>query len=318
MEEHMTGKSSNTVSGAGILDGLREELISDDRALASVVPVLSHVLAHPGEPLVSDEVVARMRGLVAGIAMAFPTSTNAESCDALASELAKNGNLVSHCYALGVEGAITQSLSENYGIEPSLPALVQELIGSKEAAIAELAMAFMASQARFSEGHNRGTAALYELPSELFDAAVTAWKLWASSNKISAVSVDLADAEAELRARYDEGSTRLGLLNRMLSAIGASSQVLAEIETAGLAIFASATAKEAGQPRELVILSCQTQQSLRLALALKASGRSSEAILHQFAFLGRNIVLPADFDEWDAKQATDILNASPLSAKGEA
>ena len=307
----MTRESSEFADDAAAMDGMRSDLARDDHALASVVPVLAHVLAHPGEPLVSDEVIARMRGLFAGIAKEFPTSVDAAATDALAAVLTENGDLISHCYAAGVEGAITQSLSANHGIDPALPALVQELIGSKDVQIAELAMAFMAAQARFAEGQRRGTAALFELPAELFDTAVSAWRTWAEDGGFE----DAAGAEAKLRARYDEGSTRLGLINRLLSAIGAGSQVFSEIETAGLAVFASAIAKDAGQPRELVVLSCQTQQSLRLALALKASGRSSEAILRQFAFVGHGIALPAGFDEWSAEQATEILNASPLSAK---
>ena len=307
----MTRESSKIAGEAAIMDGLRGDLARDDRALASVVPVLSHALAHPGEPLVSDEVIANMRGFFAGIAREFPTSVDSGSADAFAAVLVENGDLVSHYYAAGIESAITHSLSEDYGIDPALPALVQELIGSKDAQIAELAMAFMAAQARFSAGHRRGTAALFELPPELFDAAVSTWSAWAESIGFT----DASGAEAELRARYDEGVTRLGLINRLLNAIGAGSQVFSEIETAGLAIFASAIAKDSSQPRELVLLSCQAQQSLRLALSLKASGRSSEAILRQFAFVGRGIALPPDFDEWSQQQAAEILNASPLSAK---
>ncbi|MEP2736330.1 MAG: hypothetical protein ABJP34_08520 [Erythrobacter sp.] len=307
----MTRESSKNAVDAAVMDGVRGNLARDDHALASVVPVLAHVLAHPGEPLVSDEVIARMRGLFTGIAREFPTSVDVAATDAFATVLTENGDLISHCYAAGVEGAITQSLSENHGIDPALPALVQELIGSKDAQIAELAMAFMIAQSRFAEGQRRNTANLFELPPELFDAAVSAWCAWADEGGFA----DINSAETKLRSSYDEGSTRLGLINGLLSAIGGGSQVFSEIETAGLAMFASAIAKDSGQPRELVILSCQTQQSLRLALTLKASSRSSEAILRQFAFVGRGIALPPDFDEWSAEQASDILAASPLSAR---
>src|SRR3546814_4629440 len=47
---------------------MRQELALGDRALASVAPVLGHLLATPGQSLVSDDLVARMRGMLADIA----------------------------------------------------------------------------------------------------------------------------------------------------------------------------------------------------------------------------------------------------------
>lgn len=295
----------------GMLAALSADLARDDRALSGIVPCLSHILANPGKPLVSDDVVARMHGFLADIVRHLVSPVDEETVllgTELASYLASNGRLVTHGYALAVEGSVTRIMLEDHGVDPSLTALVQELIGSKEPHIAELAMALMSAQARFVEGHRSGAGALLELPAELFDDVLEAWKVWAVRNG----QTSFAQTEASLRAKYDESSTRLGLLNRLLSSIGASAQLVCEIETAGLAIFASAIAKNARQPRDLVLLSCQEHQSLRLALALKAADLPSEVIAQQFGLLSGDVALPDAFDAWNAADATAMLASSPL------
>ena len=47
---------------------LRQELVLGDQALAGVAPVLSHMLSSPGQSLVSDDIVARMRGMLGDLA----------------------------------------------------------------------------------------------------------------------------------------------------------------------------------------------------------------------------------------------------------
>ena len=49
-------------------DALRQELARGDMALAGVAPVLSHLLSSPGQALVSEDVLARMRGMLGDLA----------------------------------------------------------------------------------------------------------------------------------------------------------------------------------------------------------------------------------------------------------
>ena len=320
----MTRDGFDTDLAASLSASLRADLAGDDRALSGVVPVLSHLLAFPGEALVSDDVIARMRGLIGGIARQFPApdgedaaaakdGASAGAVDSLAATLAGNGGLMMHCYGLAVEGALTLKLSDTQGLDPVMSALLKELIASKDDTIAELAMQFMASQSRFAEGQRRVDTPILELPPWLFDEAVNIWKAWASGQQIA----NIAAVETELRGQYDEGRTRHSLLERLLGTLGASADVVCEIETAGLAIFASAIARGTQQPRELIILSCQMQQNLRLALALKSCALTAEAIARQFAFLGHDIALPEGFDAWDDDDAAQLLANSSLSAKVE-
>lgn len=307
----MNSEGSDTDMAAALTAQLRAELAADDRALSGMVPVLTHMLASPGEKMVSDDVLARLRGLIGSVARqlnAMGGISEPQHTDALALAIAENGNLLTHFYGLAIEGAITDWLIAERGIDPVLSTLLRELVGSKEAEIAQLAMSLMAAQARFAEGQRRADLAVFELPAGLFDEAIGVWKAWAKREPLP----ELAKIEGDLRAQYDEGATRIGLIERLLSAIGAGGAVVCELETAGLAIFSSAVAKQTGQQRELVLLSCQPGQSLRLALALKICGLPEEAIMHQFDVLGRAVALPDDFADWKEDAATELLAGSSL------
>ena len=311
----MTRQGAETLDEAEMTAALCANLASDDRALAGVIPIVSHMLANQGQALIGDDVIARMRGAIDAIAhqLCVLTFDRKEHVDAsaLGAMLADSGGLVNHCYALAVEGVLTERLGVDQGVDPALPALLQELVASRDANICQLAMAQMASQACFVEWQQRGGSPLFELPIDLFDDVLDVWKKFA----LKQGDGFLVQKESEMRAQYDEEATRLGLLDRLLSAVGASAEIVSEIETAGLALFISAIAKSTGQPRDLVALSCQQQQCLRLAIALKAAGRSTEAIMRQLAMLGADISLPLEFKDWDEEQALGLLEASSLGTK---
>ncbi len=314
----MTRQGAEILDEAEMTAALAANLASDDRALAGAIPIVSHMLGNQGQALLSDDVIARMRGTIDAIAQQLCFLTTGERGDvdvsALGVMLAESGGLINHCYALAVEGALTQQLSVEQGIDPALPALLQELIASRDTNIRQLAMALMASQARFVAGQGHGGAPLFELPIEIFNGVLDVWKV-CGANQDNAYLVQKA---SEIRAQYVEEATRLGLLERLISAVGASAEIISEIETAGLAIFISAIAKSTGQPRDLVALSCQQQQCLRLAIALRATGRSTEANMRQLALLGANISLPLEFNGWDKDQALGVLGASALGTEAKA
>ncbi|MFN9634573.1 MAG: hypothetical protein ACK554_14235, partial [Erythrobacteraceae bacterium] len=54
--------------GAMVEAILREELARESRALGSVVPVLRHLLASDGQRMVSDAILARVRGMLSDLA----------------------------------------------------------------------------------------------------------------------------------------------------------------------------------------------------------------------------------------------------------
>lgn len=311
----MTSEGTHAELTEALAASLRADLAGDDRALSGVVPVLSHILTNRGEPMVSDDIIARMRGLIASAAEQLLASeeqqASAEELDTLNIALASNGSIVTHYYALAYEGAVSEDLAKRVGLDPVISPLIRELMGSKDKSVAEIATKLMASQARFIEGQKRLQSSIFELPPEIFEEMLATCKAWAKQ-QIRPMQVR---STAGIKSSYDEASTRLGLLAHLIAMLGASGQLVCEIETAGFAIFCSAVSGQTRQPRELIVLSCQSHQSLRLALALKACGISTESIIRQFECVGNDVAFPDGFDTWDEQSATALLMASPLSVK---
>ncbi|KPQ22796.1 MAG: hypothetical protein HLUCCX21_05985, partial [Porphyrobacter sp. HL-46] len=65
----MMGDKAMDFAGDGLVEAiLRDQLVREERALGSVVPVLHHLLASEGQTLVSEAVLARVRGMLADLA----------------------------------------------------------------------------------------------------------------------------------------------------------------------------------------------------------------------------------------------------------
>ena len=285
--------SDQTLGGEDVLRASRMEralrtgLASGDRALRGVPSVLTHMLAGSGQALVSDAVVARLRGMLASIAQQLLqalASTPAPDIDpvktdAIVDSLSSDSALLSYCYALAIETRVTDTLEQRMSVDPILSPLIQELIASREAATAELAMSAMAAQSRFVQSQRRMDLALNELPAELF---ATVLKRWQSVEKDER---NLPAATAKLKAAYDEGAGRGGLLLRLVAKMRGGAVAGLEVEHAGIALFATSLASLSKQPRELAVLACHESQGARLALSLRAAGMDGDGIERQFRAL---------------------------------
>lgn len=303
---------------------MRQELALGDRALASVAPVLGHLLATPGQSLVSDDLVARMRGMLADIARQLlaaqaqatgarqgPAGTDLR-IDALAGKLANSSTLLSHCYALAMEGLIARQLEQQAGIDPVLSPLMQELISSSDEATSELAMTAMASQARFMQSHRRMNLPLADLTADLFHEALQIWSNFARSDGPEV----LFRTEARLRKGYDEGASRPGLLSRLTATLHGDAKAMLALEHAGFALFASIMASATRRPRELAVLACHERQVARLALTLRAAGLDADDVTRQIMVLHANVSLPDGFAQLTETQALDLLGSSSVDRQG--
>ncbi len=268
--------------GAMVEAILREELARETRALGSVVPVLRHLLASEGQRLVSDAILARVRGMLSDLAaqliaaaagrdpaLRLSADSDLLARDALAEALAGDAPLLAHCHALAAESQLAERLHQHRAIDPVLSPLLQELIASDTPVIAELAMNTLAAQSRFIQSQRRMELPLGELPAELFHA-------------LTAKHVPEADAARRLNAAYDEGSSRLGLLARLVSAMRRGAIAALSLDHAGPALFASAFAALSRASREQAVLACQEGQGARLALMLRSAGLTPEEIARQF------------------------------------
>lgn len=299
-------------------DALRQQLARGDLALAGVAPVLSHLLASPGQALVSEDVVARMRGMlgdlahqvIAAMVPALGEKENPQDQDEaiarFSGQLASSSVVVSHCYALAMESQLGERLEQEAAIDQVLTPLLQELIASSEESVAELAMATMSAQARFVQAQRRMDLPLGELPAELFHEVLALARQQPGVEDARA----LEQAEHRLRADYDESRSRLGLLARLVGSLGGGVRAALDLEHAGIALFASALARTAHQPRELAILCCHEQQQARLALALRAGGLKPESIARQFALIHQDFALPRELESLSPEEAIALLKGT--------
>ncbi|BDI61210.1 hypothetical protein [Qipengyuania nanhaisediminis] len=305
--------------GSAIEAILRDELARENRALRGAAPVITHMLEDAGHGLVTDAVVARVRGMLADIARQllaasprdhsddpqFPDCVVDALCDALASDNA----LLAHCHALAVETELTRRLEQDAALDPVLSPLMQELVASKREEVAELAMSVLAAQSRFVQTQRRMHLPLGELPAELFGAAVRRFE----KAKLGLEAEAIAKAKDVLRGEYDEAESRAGRMLRLVTVLGAGALAALELDHAGLALFASAIAARTRQPRDLAVLACHERQPSRLALSLRAAGLEPDAIERQFRLLHPAGLLPDMLGAIAPDQARALLAGNSAS-----
>jgi hypothetical protein len=300
---------------------LRDELAHGDAMISTVTPILRHLLANDDQALFSDEVVARVRGMVTDVARQLlhaqaeaalvvdRASFLAEREDELAASLIDEPDLLAHAHALTLEAKLALQLQERCNIDPVLSPLLQELVASKDDVLAGSAMAVIAAQARFIQQHRRMTLPVGELPGELFHKALLAMRSQAGDDDVAAA------AERSLRGDFDEAHSRLGLLSRLVMRMGRAAPRALDLDNAGPAVFTTALAMASDQDRKVTVLSFSDRQFARLALALRAAGLKQPAVEEQFLFLHPGIDLPEGFEKLTADRATQLLaSSSPQGA----
>lgn len=304
-----------SIAVSSMEDDLRAELARSDNAIGSIGPMLRNLLANDDHSLFSDEIVARVRGMLRDLARQLLTAeaeeagaedplavAEAHAPDVTAS-LTADTALLGHVHALALEWQLTERLQIRNGLDVALSPLLQAHIASRDAGAAETAMATLAAQVRFLQHARRMELPLGELPGDLFHAALQVMRAHAGANEPDAAERALA----RLRGGYDEGATRLALIARLVTGLGATAATALAIDHAGAAIFLSALALASGQDRDLAVLSTNGGQIARLALALRAAGLKREQAEAQFVFLHPDTALPEGFDALHANNAAALI-----------
>ncbi len=298
---------------------LKQALAVEDRALGGVSPVISHLLASTGHSLVSDEIVARLRGMMADLSDQIVSASFKQSgagmqslSDRFADQLSGESALLSHCYALAMEGHLTDLIARRSRIDPVLTPLAQELVASDEPAIAEMAMGFLAAQARFLQHQLRMQMPLLELPAELFHSVLRRWENFCEREEVTPP----ISAIQELKNAFDESSGRVGLLARLVSSMRGGAVAALDLDHSGLALFVSALSSLTRQPRELAVLACHERQVARLVLSLRAAGLDGHAIERQMLVLQPHERAPAGIGEISPRSAQNLLLRSDASSAG--
>lgn len=205
------------------------------------------MLTTPDHSLFSDEIVARIRGMVDDLAMqvlwaqaeATGQSGREEFADrhrvALAAEFQANSRLLAHCHSLAMEWQLTERLEAQTGLDPVLSPMIQLLIASERDEVASNAMAVLAAQARFAQAQRRMELPLRELPAELVHEVLLAWRHYNGERRSDA----MVRAETKMRNGFDERLGRLSQLARLITAIGDDAREALMIEDFGQRCFSA-------------------------------------------------------------------------------
>ena len=299
---------------------LRDELAHGDALIGTIAPILRHLLVNDEHSVFSDEIIARVRGMMAdisrqlltemAIAAGHPEDRDhaAERVNSLVDSLVCQAGFLAHIHTLALEWQLTERLQSRLALDPVLTPLLQALIASGDAAVASNAMALLAAQARFATSQRRMQLPLRELPGDLLHAALLA--LHGQAGEDAADQAAAEQAERTIRSRYDEGRSRLGLISRIVTGMGGGATAALAITHAGVGIFLSALALASGQDRDMAVLATNEGQLARLALALRASGLKRQAIEEQFVSLHPEVALPAGFEHLGSDQAAALLAGS--------
>ncbi|MEP5938920.1 MAG: hypothetical protein ABJ239_11380 [Erythrobacter sp.] len=311
----MSNDAMNSSDDSDPLNGLRAELAQGDQSLAGVAPVLVHLLSQSGQSLVSDQMVALMRGMLSGMASELLEQLDAEPGGqsdqsdlhhALVNALSNNTQLLSHCFANSIEAQISQRLERDLHMDQVLSPLLQELIASTDQELAELAMNVMAAQARFVQAQTRMRLPLSELPADLFRLVLMTCQEVLSRES----ETNFKQASAKLTEGFDEASGRPALLSRLTIAMRGGANAALNIEHGGVALFASALAQITKQPRELAIIGCSDRQHARLALGLRAASQSYDRIEQVMAIVHPQVDMSPAFANLTPQAAKTMLSKS--------
>lgn len=302
---------------------LRDELAHADALLGTVAPILRHLLNNDDHSLFSDEIVARIRGMLDDLARQLLDALAVagglegdgrhpgEQRQAITATFVAHPQFLTHVHALALEWQLTERLEARLGLDPVLSPLLQALIASPDNGMAGGAMSVLAAQARFAQCQRRMQLPLAELPGDLFHVAI---------HTLHAVAGERADlavaAEASLRTDYDEARGRLGLLARIITGMGAGATAALSISHAGAALFLTALSIASGQDRDLTVLATNEGQLARLALALRASGLKPAVVEEQFMSLHPEVALPEGFDTLGSDRAAALLAGSAAGFGG--
>lgn len=307
--ETIPGITAETVENS-----LRDELADSEISLVTTRPILHHLLAHADHDLFSDEVIARVRGMLTHIArqIMFFVARHQKIADRsaladqwqgeIATGLAANGSLVGFAHALAIEALTAERLSTRSGIDAVLSPLLQELVASQNGGQARGAMQALSAQARFMQQARRMELPLAELPLDDLNTVCAECEA-----RLQDAFSDIADALTRVREEHESASSRIDLLKTLINDLGREPQRALNIDHAGVAIFITALQIANEQSRETAVHLLGEHQFARLALSLRAAGLSASLVEEQFLYLHPDISLPDGFDMLRAERASSLL-----------
>ncbi|WP_379550556.1 hypothetical protein ACRAQ7_12470 [Erythrobacter sp. W53] len=300
---------------------LSEALARNNTLQPKLGPMLELLLSSQDQTLFSDAIITRIRGMLLSIARhvlrhqaeamgerAADAFVFARSED-LAVQLSTHQPLILHCHALALETQCMDRMQSLYGLDPVLTPLIQDMISSEDAGLASAAMALLASQTRFTQFQKRLELPLTELSADLFHSVLTTWHGASDETDVDS----LARAETKLRSEFDEGKSRISLLDRVISTLGGAGDQTLEIDQAGVSLFLSAIASSVGMRRDQAALATHETQIARLLLALRSTGRKPQDCEAAVLRIHPEAEVPYGLDQIGTREAKAMM--SVISSK---
>lgn len=301
---------------------LQDDLSHADQAMVHLGPILRHLLRNDDSSIFSDEVIARVRGMLADIARQLVQALGEaaghsdaaawarEAGPGLADMLACDQALLNHLHMLAVEWQLTEKLQGRLGIDPVLTPLLQDIIASHDHDLAARGMNLLAAQARFGQAIRRMQIPLIELPANLHHMTLLTMHAYVANDPSGVAAAELA--ERTLRKGRNEAASRLDLLGYAINAAGSKPADALSLETAGVALFLTALGLGTGLSRETAVMCTTESQMPRLALSLTTAGVGREGLINTFCALHPDIALPEGLVQLHPDRAAALLATSNI------
>ncbi|KHS48988.1 hypothetical protein [Novosphingobium subterraneum] len=299
---------------------LRDDLAHADQVMIHMGPILQHLLRNDDNSIFSDEIIARVRGMLSDLARQLVQAVGQaaghdnsaawarEASDGLADMLAGNQALLNHLHMLAVEWQLTEKVQGRLGLDPVLTPLLQDIIASRDPDLAARGMNLLAAQARFGQLMRRMQIPLSELPGDLHHIALMTMQAYVAEDPSGLAAAGAA--ESTLRQQRMTAASRLELLDHVIGQLAGDSGCGLKIDTAGIALFLSTLASGAGMSREMAIMCTTESQMARMALALSAAGADRTNLVTTFAALHPQTSLPDGIDQIVPDAAAAMLASS--------
>ncbi len=310
----MSDASNHPVAIESIESVLRAELAHGDSLIGTIIPIMRHLVASDDHSVFSEEIVARTRSMLEDVSRQLlvaraeaagaenPQDHDHDQLGELAKVVAHDTALLAHIHALALEWQLTERMQARLSLDPVLSPLLQALIASSDPATAASAMQLLAAQARYVQSQRRMQLPLGELPADLLHTALVALRSYVGMDDAAA-----GQAEQLICQKFDESSSRIGLMSRLVLGMGGGALAALSVEHAGVSLFLTALGIAAGQDRSLAVLSTNEGQLARLALALSAAGLKPQLVEEQFVALHPEVSLPPGFEMLGPDRAAAIL-----------
>jgi hypothetical protein len=302
-------------SRAAIEDLLRDEVAMSEQFRAGAGPILRHLLRNDDRAMFSDEVIARVRGILRDLATQLLTATQdsasepgrlpEQAIEELVISFVEIPPLLSHIHALTLEWQLADQLATRIALDAVLSPLLQTRIASSDPAESATAMLLLTAQARFMQLVRRMEYPLHELPGDLFHLTLLSLRAHGAHDHVA--DAKAAAADAALRSRYDERRTRLALFEQVLAAMGPEASNALYLQTAGVGFFLTALALGSRQDRDEAAFSTTDSQIGKLTLLIAACGLKGEALVGQLAALHPDFDLPDGLEALRPDTAAAIL-----------